>query len=90
MDNLLIVAVTLVLLFVVMFTVWKSYYREGLEDSYNEQSCISLAQKNEQRIKDIQAKIKGASSILNEVENLKTQCDAMTNNISKTIEMCQK
>jgi peptidoglycan hydrolase CwlO-like protein len=90
MDNLLVVAVTLVLIFVVLYTVWKSYYREGLDDSYNEQSCISLAQKNEKRIIDLQAKIKGASSILSEVDNLKAQCDAMTQNISKTIEMCQK
>ena len=90
MDNLLVVAITLVLIFVVLYTVWKTYHREGLEDSYNEQTCISLAQKNEQRIKDLQQKIQGAASILTEVDNLKAQCDAITQNISKTIEMCQK
>ena len=82
--------ISTVLILLVGVAVWKSTKREGFEDAYNEESCLALAKKNDERITNIKKKLQGALDIQSDVSNLKTQCDVITQNISKTIEMCQK
>ncbi len=77
------------LLLLVAFTIWKSTKREGLEDSYNEQTCLALARNNDERIKNMKTKLQEALDIQSDVSNLKSQCNVITQNISKTIEMCK-
>ena len=91
MDNVVIVVLTVALVGLVFVTVWNKKRREGLEDvSYNEETCLTLAQKNDKGIQDLEEKIKKISKLEDMVSTAKLQCDANTTNILKLIEMCRK
>jgi hypothetical protein len=90
MEKYVIVLISVALLSMIVFSIWKSRLREGAENGYDENTCITLAQKNEARINEIKSTLQDALDIQLEVRNLKIRCDGMTENISKTIEVCQK
>jgi FtsZ-interacting cell division protein ZipA len=91
MDTVIIVFITVVLLGLVAVTLWNKQQKEGMEvSSYNEQTCLTLAQKNSKRIEDLEAQMKAIIVMQDEVGALKSQNDANTTNLSKTIETCKK
>jgi hypothetical protein len=90
MDTSIYVLITLVLVGLVGLSLWRSRKVEGLDSSYNEQTCLSLAQNNAERIKDLSKKVDTLMDLENDVLTTKTQCNATTQNVSQLIEMCQK
>jgi hypothetical protein len=87
MENSVIVILIVVLGAFVLCSLWSTGKgkREGLV-SYDEKTCLSLAQMNEQNIKDLDEQVKKLMEMQSIVDATKIQNDSNTKSIEQIVQ----
>jgi len=87
MENIGLVLITIALVGLVVYSLWTSRKREGLDEPYDERTCLTLAQQNEEGMKDLEAKIKDILTMQGDVTNAKSQTEANTKQLVQLVKM---
>ena len=91
MGNIAVVLMSLVLMGLVIYSLWNtSVKREGLNESYEERTCLSLAQQNEEKMMDLEKKMKEVLALQGDVTGAKTTSEANTKMLLQIIETNNK
>ena len=89
MENSVIVILTVLLGAFVLYSLWSTFSstqkREGLV-TYDEKTCLSLAQRNEQNIADLETQVNKLAGMKSLVESIKIQNDANTESLQQIVE----
>lgn len=86
LDQSVLIAITLVLVAAVGYAIWQSRKREPFA-SYDEVSCIALAQKNDANIKELLSAAETIKTLESQIIAIKSQCETNAESISAFVKL---